>query len=370
MSDRPDSPYPQLKKSHTMAHTGRPWTDHKPPAAAPVWAAIDGFARYSVLCAAIELDVFDTLAVIGPCTVEIVAGRLAVSAPHLRMLLDSVVALGVLDQCNDVYELNDTARRYLVSDGPACMADLVGVAPGPLRNWSRLAETVRDGRPAEPIEDDPESFYIPLVEGTFTTMWRCATRADLRIRYSATPAARILDLGAGGAPWVIAMLTACPLGRAVVNDLPGVLEVAKRKAAEFGVADRCEWRPGDYHAIDIEAEVYDLVVLSHVCRAEGADGAGRLIRRAHDALRPGGRVIVADYFCDPEHKHNPHAVLMGATMMASTLHGATYTTGEFGGWLRGAGFSDLRIIEPIGFQQCIVASRRPSMVRGDEQPVP
>ena len=72
-------------------------------------------------------------------------------------------------------------------------------------------------------------------------------------------------------------------------------------------------------------------MLGHVCRAEGADGATRLIGRAHAALRPGGRVIVADYFCDPEHKLNPHAVLMGATMMASTLHGFTYTTDDFAG---------------------------------------
>ncbi len=357
MNERRDTPYPELKKTHTMAHTGRPWTDYKPPAAAPVWAAIDGFARYSVLCAALQLDIFDRLAQVGPASADDLAEHLGVSAPHLRMLLDSVVALGVLDQCNRLYELNDTARRYLVSDGPACMADLVAVAPGPLSNWSRLADTVRLGRPVEPIEDHPEAFYVPLVEGTFTTMWRCATRADAKIRYSATPAARILDLGAGGAPWTIAMLTACPLGRATVNDYPAVLEFAKRKATEFNVFERCEWIAGDYHQIDIEAAAYDFVVLGHVCRAEGADGAGSLIRRAFQSLRPGGRVIVADYFCDPEHKHNPHAVLMGATMMASTLNGATYTTDEFGGWLRTAGFVGLRMVEPIGFQQCIVATR-------------
>jgi hypothetical protein len=100
-----------------------------------------------------------------------------------------------------------------------------------------------------------------------------------------------------------------------------------------------------------------MVVLGHVCRAEGADGAARLIRRAFDALTPGGRLIVADYFCDPERKLNPHAVLMGATMMASTLHGATFTTEEFGRWLGDAGFTELRLIEPIGFQQCIVARK-------------
>ena len=340
-----------------MAHAGRPWTDYKPPAAAPVWAAIEGFGRYHVLCAALELDVFDTLGELGPSAADRVAERLSVSAPHLRTLLDSVVALGLLDQNNGLYELNDTARRYLLSDGPACMAGLVGVAPGPLENWSRLADTVRNGRPARPIEADPEAFYVPLVEGTFTTMWRCATRADSRIRYSSIPAARVLDLGAGGAPWSIAVLAACPSGSAVINDYAGVLEVAKRKTAEFAVADRCEWRPGNYFEIEIEPQSFDLVILGHICRAEGATGAARLIRRAYDALRSGGRVIVADYFCDPEHKLNPHAVLMGATMMASTVKGSTFTTDEFGAWLRDAGFVDLRLVEPIGFQQCIVASR-------------
>ena len=44
-----------------MAHTGRPYTDYKPPAAAPVWAVIEGLGRYHVLLAALELGVFETL---------------------------------------------------------------------------------------------------------------------------------------------------------------------------------------------------------------------------------------------------------------------------------------------------------------------
>lgn len=353
-----DPAYPELKKSHTMPRKGRPWTDYKPPASAPVWAAIEGLARFHILTAALELDVFDALRDAGPSPIEPLADRLDVSAPHLQALLDGVVALGLLDQVRGIYELNGTARRYLVSDGPACMADLVPMAPGPHANWTRLADTVRNGRPATPIEDDPAAFYVPLVKGTFTTMWRTATRADLKIRYSATPAARVLDLGAGGAPWSIAMLTACPQATAVVNDWDAVLDVARAKTAEFGVAERCEFRPGDFHAVAVEPGHYDLVVLGHVCRTEGADGAARLISRAHDALRPGGRVIVADYFCDPERKLNQHAVIMGTTMMASTARGSTFTTDEFGTWLRSAGFTDLRLVEPIGFQQCLVGTRR------------
>ena len=169
-----DPAYPELKTSHTMARAGRPWTDYKPPPAAPVWAAIEGLARYYILLAALELDIFDTLQRTGPATAERLAGELDVPTAHLASLLDSVVALELLDQYTDVYELNDAATRYLVTDGPATMAGLVPVAPGPHENWTRLAETVRNGRPATPIDDDPSAFYIPLVEGTFTTMYRVA----------------------------------------------------------------------------------------------------------------------------------------------------------------------------------------------------
>lgn len=352
-----DAPYPELKKTHTMAHKGRPWTDYKPPAAAPVWAAIEGLGRYYILLAALELDLFDTLQRLGAVTVETISDETDLPVDHLRSLLDGVVALGLLDQFNDIYELNDTAKRYMVSDGPASMADLIPVAPGPHQNWTTLADTVRNGRPSTPIEDDAAAFYVPLVEGTFTTMFRCATRADLKMRFSALRAPKILDLGAGGAPWAIAMLNACEKGTAVVNDLPVVLDVARSKTAEHGVAERCEFREGDFHTVDIEPNHYDIVVLGHVCRTEGAEGAQHLIERAFEALKPEGRLVLADYFPDIERKMNPHAVIMGTTMMASTSKGFCFTHQQFSEWLIDAGFHRLRLIEPIGFQQSFVATK-------------
>ena len=337
-----------------MAHKGRPWTDYKPPSSAPVWAAIEGLARYYILLAALELDVFDTLQRIGPSLVEEVAEAIDAPVDHTRSLLDGVVALQLLDQFTNTYELNDTAKRYLVSDGPATMADLIPVAPGPHENWTRLGDTVKNGRPATPIEDDPVAFYVPLVEGTFTTMFRCASRADLKLRYSALAAPKVLDLGAGGAPWAIAVLKTCPDATAVINDFDGVLDVAKQKAVEHDVVDRCEFLPGDFHEVDIEEGAYDMVFLGHICRTEGAEGAKHLIERAFRALKAEGRVVLADYFTDVERKFNPHAVIMGTTMMASTEKGFTFTHQQFSEWLTEAGFKQLRLIEPIGFQQSFV----------------
>lgn len=349
--------YPELKKTHTMARTGRPWTDYKPPAAAPVWAVIEGYGRFHTLVTAIELGVFDTLQRLGPSTGAAVADELGVSAPHLTRLLEGLVAMQFVEHRGGLFELNDTARRYLTSDGPASMAALIPVAPGPLSNWDRLAETVRRGMPARPVDDDPVAFYVPLVEGTFTTILRAATRADRFVRYSALEAPRVLDLGAGGAPWAIAVLSACAGATAVVNDLPGVIDVAARKLAEHGLSARAELRPGDYFEIDLEPGAYDIVVLGHVCRAEGAERARRLVDRAFAALAPGGLVVLSDYFADRQRAHNGHALMMGVTMMASTRRGGVPTTGDAAGWLRAAGFEALRLIEPIGFQFAFVARK-------------
>ncbi len=366
-----DSPYPELKKSHVPERMGRPWTDHKPPPSAPVWAVISGFGSFHVLVAALELGVFDTLADRGADPggpPEVAAPELArelrVSALHLEALLDSLAVLGLLERAGGRYGLNDAAARYLTRDGAASMASLVPVAPGPLENWSGLADTIRAGRPAEPIDDDPAGFYRPLVEGTFATMLRAATRADLQVRYSAMAAPRVLDLGAGGAPWAIAVLKACPEATAVINDLDGVVEVARRTTAEHGVADRCEFRPGDFHTVEIEPGGYDITVLGHVCRTEGPDGARHLIARAWEALRPEGRLVLADYFVAPEPQWSPHCVHMGMAMMASTIHGFPIAAAQVVDWLRDAGFEFLRLLEPIGHQYAYVACKPPRSSRG------
>ncbi|MYB03778.1 MAG: hypothetical protein F4Y13_06195, partial [Acidimicrobiaceae bacterium] len=131
-----DAPYPELKKTHTMAHVGRPFTDYKPPAAAPVWAVIEGLGRYHVLLAALELGVFEALdeAPDTGMTAGELAGRLGLPELHVESLLDSVVVLGLLDRVVDGFRLNDAARRYLLVDGAASMAGLIPVAPGPHEN--------------------------------------------------------------------------------------------------------------------------------------------------------------------------------------------------------------------------------------------
>lgn len=356
-----ESPYPEMKKGHTMARKGRPWRDFKPPPSGPVWAVIQGFGSYWTLVAAIELDVFDGIQRFGSTAIEPLADHLSVSATHLRHLCDALVTFGFLDQVDDVYELTETAERYLCSDGAASMASLVRVAPGPLANWEQLSDTVRTGRVGHPIENDPAAFYGPLVQATFPTQLRAAGRLGLRLGWARRPGLRVLDLGAGRAPWTIAILEQSPGSTAVVNELPGVIDLAVHTIDERGLTYRVEMLPGDFHDIELEPDSFDVVVLGHVCRTEGDERARSLVQRAFTALRPDGELLLADYFADNDRKHNAFGVQMGLTMLANTERGRMLTNAQVCGWLRDVGFERVRLLEPIGFNHVYVAVRpRPS----------
>ena len=241
------------------------------------------------------------------------------------------------------------------------MAALVPVSPGPLANWQQLTETVRTGRPADPIDDDPAAFYVPLVEGTFTTISRMATRADGFLRYSALdaphvsrPRRRRCAMDRRDAD--------CQSERNGRRQRPARRD--RRRRTQTGRAGprahRVEFRPGDFHEVELETDHYDIVVLGHICRTEGAERDGLLIDRAFAALRPGGRIVLSDYFADRQRTLAGHALMMGVTMMASTVHGQALSYGDVADRLRCAGFEAVRLIEPIGFQEAFVASRPPS----------
>ena len=353
-----DPPYPELKKSHTMAHSGRPWRDYKPPPAGTVWAVIQAGNTYWMLVAAIDLGVFDALEERGRQTAAALAERLEVSALHLQHLLDVLVTLGFLDQLHDEYELTETAERYLCRNGPASMAELVRVSPGPLENWVNLAETIRSGHVTTPIENDIPGFYGPLVQATFPTQLRVAGRLGQRLGWPRLPALRALDLGAGRAPWAIAVLEQSPGSTAVINDFPEVIGLAEATVAERGLSARATFLPGNFHDVPIGRAAYDLVALGHVCRTEGPELASRLIARAVAALRPGGRLLIADYFADNDRKLNAFGVQMGMTMLANTKRGRMLTHEQVHGWLSDQPLEAIRLLEPIGFNLVYVANKK------------
>lgn len=78
------------------------------------------FYGSAVLFAAIENDVFTTIAKLGAgATAEGVAASSGASARGMRLLLDACVALGLLAKADDVYANTAAGARSLVAGSPA-----------------------------------------------------------------------------------------------------------------------------------------------------------------------------------------------------------------------------------------------------------
>jgi SAM-dependent methyltransferase len=324
-----------------------------------VWSIVHGFTAYWTTVAALRLGVFDALAE-RPAAVA----DLAVEAEpdRLGVLLDALVGLGLVHRDADgSYSLGVEADAFLVSGRPRSMRDLLLWSPGPYDCWPALDDAVRHGEPASPVDADPSgSFYLRLVRATFPTQHAVASRVADALANGTDGPRSVLELGAGAAPWAIALLEAFPDARATVNDLPAVLPAAGEQADAHGVAGRVELRAGDYLAVSLEPRAYDVVVLAHVLRAEGDDRARELVGRAAHALAPGGRVVVADYFLDDDRRGPLNALLLGVTMVACTRRGRTFTLARCREWLRDAGLEVAEVTEPLPFQRVLIARAVPA----------
>lgn len=105
------------------------------------------------------------------------------------------------------------------------------------------------------------------------------------------PVQALLDLGAGTGRMLelLAPLAARAVG---VDQNPAMLSLARARIEAAGLR-QVQLRQGDLYALPVERDGYDLVVIHQVLHF--LDDPGRALREAARALRPGGRLLVADF---------------------------------------------------------------------------
>jgi O-methyltransferase domain len=66
----------------------------------------------------------------------------------------------------------------------------------------------------------------------------------------------------------------------------------------------------------------------------------RLIRKAFEAVPPGGALIVYEAIIDDERSRNAFGLLMSLNMLIETPGGFDYTAADCMGWMKEAGFKE------------------------------
>jgi len=171
-------------------------------------------------------------------------------------------------------------------------------------------------------------------------------------------AARLLDVAGGSGAFSITLCHRFPDLRATVLDFPTVTPVAQRYIAEAGLAERIEVLPGD--ALQSAwPGAQDVVLLSYLMSAVAGEAIPRLARLAYDALRPGGQLLVHDFFVDDD-REGPRGAALWFVLFLFNPDAVSLTPGGLVTALAASGFTDVTVRDVIPGLTRLAIARKPA----------
>jgi ubiquinone/menaquinone biosynthesis C-methylase UbiE len=311
---------------------------------------IRGFMPSRVILSALELNLFT--AVGAGASAEQVAQKIGGSLRGTTMLLNALVSLKLLEKNVEIFAITPQSARFL-ADGSPDSAHLAQLHSADLwKRWSTLTRAVKTGTPAErDASGNSVASFIAAMDhnarGRAQAMAKAVGLGSVR---------KMLDLGGGSGAYSIAFAKIAEDLTSTILDQPEVLAITSKHIREAGLGQRIHTRPGDMLTAPLESNTYDLVLLSAICHMFSPEENRALLRRAHAALVPQGRLVISDFILEPDKTAPRFAALFSLNMLVNTAGGASYSEPEYRDWLKEAGFNEAQLVRmPAGVALMIAA---------------
>jgi len=305
----------------------------------------------AILEAALELELFAAFGGQERGASEL-AESCGASERGMRILCDCLVALGFLAKEANRYALTADTAAFLDPSQPGYVGAGASFLRSALRRegFDRLADAVRSGGAVVSEEgvigvEDP--MWVTFARSMAALAALHASAVADRVELPPDRPVRILDVAAGHGLYGIALAERHPEAEVVAVDWPNVLEVARDHAAQHGVAERYQLRPGN--ALEVDYGVgYDVALLTGFLHLFDRPTCERLLARVHAALRPDGRAVIVDFIPDESRVAPPVAATFAAVMLVTTPAGDAYTFAEYEAMAAAVGFSHAEAVPLAG----------------------
>ena len=297
----------------------------------------NGYAESKVLLVANELGLFTAIGQGGKCA-DSLATTCGASREGMDLLLQALAGLGLVRL---------KAGRYWNT-----VTNLLWLLNHHWSDWTGMARAIRRGRPGwAPVTKTAafrRRFALAMHERSYMLAPR--TLDGIRLPRGAT---RLLDLGGGSGAYSIALAQRHPDVHVLLVDQ--AVSVARRQIKEAGLADRIAVRQGNVLTAPLDSG-FDLVLISNLLHDFSEAENRGLLRRAHGALRPGGKIVIVEYFLNAAGTLPAEAAVFSLLMYAFTPTGRSYAWNDVEAWLRGTGFGRFRrqlVTDSIGTLEAV-----------------
>ena len=322
---------------------------------------LNSYQGSCVLMCAGELDLFAPMIHASQgLTGEEIAAKARTAPRGTLVILDSLVALGVLLKENGRYSIPEKYRQPLDSSDTNSFIPMIRHAANCQRHWAQLTWTVKSGAmtPQTPSIHGADADWEAFIQAMNSVSHVLVGPLVEKMKQAGLLTFKhFLDVGSGPGTYSIALLNAVPNAKATLFDLPDSLKIAKKRLADANVANRADFEEGDFYVNDLPTGA-DFVWLSAIIHQHGREQSRTLYRKIYAALEPGGRVAVRDFVMNPSRTEPLIGTFFGVNMLANTETGMVYTFDEIREDLETAGFTEIEFAIPAEDMCSVVVGRK------------
>jgi len=303
------------------------------------------YGQSAALMAAVELGVFTAISK-GAGTYEEVALALDIHPTNAERLMVMLCAAGLLEKTLARHSNAGDVERFLVEGSPGYMGPWITFTKPQWNEWGRLSEHLRTKQLK--VMGSIETFTVADARRYHDATYSIGMGAGRRFvrQVDLKGRRRIMDIGGGSGAYCIAAAKEHAGIRAVVLDLPVVCEVTREFIAENGIADRVEAQPCDFTRDPFPTDC-DVAIMASNLPMYSREMIASVIRKAHDALLPGGEMHLIGETTNNERTGPWGPAYWGLGQSIGDSLGLAHSEADVIGYFQAAGFGDIGVHEFI-----------------------
>jgi SAM-dependent methyltransferase len=312
-----------------------------------------GFWGSKTLLSAVELGLFTELAK-GPLDASALTKRLQLHPRSARDFFDALVALGLLKRTGSRYANTAETSLFLDRGKPSYVGGILEMCNARLyRFWGSLTEGLRTGQPQNEVKTGGDFFGTlyadPQRLDGFLKAMTGLSIGPAQVMAKKFPWKKyhtFVDVGCaqGGVAVEIALAHKHLMGGGM--DLPVVQPIFEAYAKSRGVAPRLRFHSGNFFKDPLPK--CDVIIMGHILHDWNLDEKIMLLRKAYEALPPGGAVIIHEALIDDARKQNAFGLLMSLNMLIETHGGFDFTGADCRTWMKEVGFKRTQVTPLAG----------------------